>query len=78
MNLLEATCFRFFTQIIAKLSEKARITVSNGSLISLGKALKKHGFLKTKRGGVYTWGVMELTYLDVEANSRGVPEDDPF
>lgn len=78
VELTKAKCFYTATQIMAKLSEKARITISNGSLISLGKALKKHGFLKTKRGGVYTWGVLELTYLDVEANSRGVPDEDPF
>ena len=76
--LSEANCFLSATQVISKLADKSRITISNGSLISLGKALKKHGFTKTKKGGVYVWAVKELTYDEVDANSRRAPDEMPF
>jgi len=76
--LSDANCFLSATQVIARLADKARITISNGSLISLGKALKKHGFIKTKKGGIYVWAVRELTYDEVDSNTRGKPDDMPF
>ena len=78
VSLAESNCFLSASQVMSKLSEKGRINVSNGSLISLGKALKKHGFIKTKKGGVYVWAVKELTYEEVDANTRGNPDDTPF
>jgi predicted P-loop ATPase len=75
---IDANCFLTATQIAVKLAEKGRIQVSTGSIISLGKALKKHGFIRTKKGGVYVWAVKELSYDDVDTISRGNPDDTPF
>jgi len=78
VSLDECNCFLSATQIMSKLSEKGRINVSNGSLICLGKALKKHGFIKAKKGGIYTWAVKELSYEEVDSNTRGNPFKPPF
>ena len=59
--LSDANCFLSATQSISKLTDKARITISNGSLISLSKALKKHGFTKTKKDSVYVWAVYYIS-----------------
>jgi len=76
--LSEANCYLSASQVIAKLADKARITISSGSLISLGKALRKHGFTRTKKGGVYVWAVRELTYDEVDSNTRDKPDDMPL
>ena len=75
--LSDAHTFYSATQILAKIANYAKINVTNGAAISMGRALKKHGFEKTKKGGIYAWAVIEIFYTDAEANSNK-PLEPPF
>ena len=61
--LHEATHFLTAANILTRLSEHARNTISinPGSIIRLGKALKKHGFEKRKSNSLHLWAVNELS-----------------
>ena len=48
------------TQIAARLSEFSRIPVNGGSTVSLGKALRKYGFVRFKHRDVYVYLVKEV------------------
>ena len=78
VELNVANTFLSASQIMAKLSGRGCINTSTGGLISLGKALKKHGFTKTKRGGLYVWAVKELDQIEVESNMQARPATTPF
>jgi len=71
VNKNECNSFLTTTQILSKLTNN----MSNGSLISLGKALKKHGFLKAKKGGVYVWAVNENTPDEIDYNNQTKPDE---
>jgi hypothetical protein len=43
------------TEIVARIGEKAHIAINNNAAISLGKALRKHGFVRFKRNSVYVY-----------------------
>jgi hypothetical protein len=58
------------TQIVARLASNAKINVTDASVNKLGKALKKHGFERIKRSGVYGYLVRELTWEEVEQQSK--------
>ena len=60
--LHEATRFLTAANILARISEYAKSTISinPGSIIRLGKALKKFGFEKRKSNGLYLWAVNEI------------------
>lgn len=75
--LSEAHTFYPASQILAKIANYAKINVTNGAAISMGKALKKHGFEKAKKGGIYAWAVKEINYTDAEDNAKK-PIDSPF
>lgn len=57
------------SQIAAKLAEKTKLNVSDGSINKLGKALKKHNFIRLKKGGAYVYAVKELNWEEVAMNS---------
>jgi predicted P-loop ATPase len=48
------------TQIAARIAEKTHITINNGSTVSLGKALRKYGFVRFKHKDVYVYLVKEV------------------
>lgn len=74
----DATNFYSASQILSKIAVYAKITISTGAAISMGKALKKHGFVKTKRNGTTLWAVQELTFDQVEAKSKNSLDTPPF
>ena len=58
------------TQLASRLAEKAKITITDGTVIKLGKALKKHGFQRIKKAGAYVYAVRELTWEEVSAQNE--------
>jgi predicted P-loop ATPase len=68
--LSEAITFFTASQILAKIANFAKVNITTGSVISIGRALKKHGFEKTKKGGIYVWAVKEITFNEAEDNAR--------
>ncbi|WP_181308505.1 VapE domain-containing protein [Rufibacter sp. XAAS-G3-1] len=73
----EKALFLTTSQLVARLAEKAKIGVTDASANKLGKALRKHGFGRVKRGGSYGYLVRELTWDEVEANSQQRPQEVP-
>jgi hypothetical protein len=65
------------SQIGAKLADRAKFNLTDGTINKLGKALKKHNFIRVKRKTNYVYAVRELTYDDVDSNNR-IKEDNPF
>ena len=66
-----ATLFLNASQIAAKLAEKAKITITDGTINKIGKSLKKHNFLRLMRKGNPVYALKELTYEEVdEANKK--------
>ena len=78
----KASLFINASQIAARLAEKAKLNVSDGTVNKIGKALKKHNFIRLKKNGVFVYAVKEHTWEEVEALNRTVaeiktPENDP-
>ena len=59
------------SQIGAKLAEKAKINLNDGTINKIGKALKKHNFVKLMRKGSPVYALKEFSYEEVdEANKK--------
>ena len=56
----KAEMFLSATDILKKIRNKTGLNFSNGAEMKLGKALKKHGFERVKKNGLYKWAVKEL------------------
>ena len=69
-----ANAFLNTSQIAAKLAEKAKITITDGTINKLGKALKKHNFIRfnTKKGYVYS--LNEFSYEEVDNKNKELKE----
>jgi predicted P-loop ATPase len=66
-----ATLFLNASQIGAKLAEKAKINLNDGTINKIGKALKKHNFVKLMRKGSPVYALKEFSYEEVdEANKK--------
>ncbi len=65
----EATLFLPAAQIMARLSARGNTNSTNGSVVTLGKVLKKHNFCRVKRGGVYVWALKELSEDEINRRS---------
>ena len=74
----KADLFLTASQIMASLSAKGNTHATNGNVISLGKALKKHGFSRVKRKGIYTWAVKELSIDEINNRQTNKTWDDVF
>ena len=61
------------SQIAAKLAEKAKITVTDGTVNKIGKALRKHGFHRVKKSQNYSYLVKELDWEVVDKLNREQP-----
>lgn len=77
-----ASAFLNASQIASKLTEKAKLNVTDGAINKIGKALKKHNYIRLKKNGVFVYAVKEHTWDEVEALNRTVidpkkPENDP-
>jgi hypothetical protein len=64
------------SQIAAKLADKAKINVTDGTVNKIGKALRKHGFIRVKKSQNYSYMVKELDWENVDRLNREVPEDE--
>jgi hypothetical protein len=65
-----ANAFFNASQIAAKLAERAKININDGTINKLGKALKKHNFIRLKKYGIYVYAVNEKTYEEVDNHSK--------
>ena len=66
------------TQIAAKLADKAKLDITDGTVMKLGKALKKHGYLRLSKKSGYVYAVRELTWDEVEQkNKENEPKPEP-
>jgi molybdopterin-guanine dinucleotide biosynthesis protein len=66
----KANAFFNASQIAAKLAERAKININDGTINKLGKALKKHNFIRLKKHGIYVYAVNEKTYEEVDNRSK--------
>lgn len=65
-----ANAFFNASQIAAKLEEKAKININDGTINKLGKAFKKHNFIRLKKYAIYVYAVNEKTYEEVDNHSK--------
>ncbi|ENA1802866.1 virulence-associated E family protein [Flavobacterium psychrophilum] len=70
----KANVFLNASQIATKLAERAKINISDGTINKLGKALKKHNFLRLKKNGIFVYALIENTYEEVD-NRNKIVED---
>ena len=70
----EATLFLNASQIAAKLADRTKLNLNDGTINKLGKALKKHNFTRLMRQGKPVYAVKEFTYEEVEAKNKEVEE----
>lgn len=67
-----ANAFLNTTQIAVKLAERAKLNITDGTVHKLGKALKKHQFLRIKKSGSYVYALKEKTFDEVEIENRAM------
>ena len=65
-----ANAFMNASQIAVKLSEIAKITITDGTINRLGKALKKHAFIRMAKNKSYVYAVKQLDYSEVETRAK--------
>ena len=70
----EATLFLNASQIAAKLADRTKLNLNDGTINKLGKALKKHNFTRLMRQGKPVYAVKEFTYEEVDAKNKEVEE----
>ena len=70
----EANIFLNASQIAAKLAEKAKINITDGTINKLGKALKKHNFIRLKKNGLAVYALIENTWEEVDNKNKVVEE----
>lgn len=66
----KANTFLNASQIAAKLADRAKLNVNDSTINKLGKALKKHNFLRVKKEGIYAYAIIERTYEEVDYNNK--------
>ncbi|WP_348825655.1 VapE domain-containing protein [Flavobacterium aestuarii] len=62
----KATLFLNASQIGAKLAERAKINITDGTINKIGKALKKHNFIRISSKTGYVYAIREFTYEEVD------------
>jgi hypothetical protein len=70
----KANAYLNASQIAAKLAEKAKINITDGTINKLGKALKKHNFIRLKKNGIAVYALIENTWEEVD-NRNKIVED---
>lgn len=65
-----ATVFLNATQIATRLAYFGNININNSTVIQLGKALKKLGFLRIVKNRNYVYAVKELAYDQVQKMNK--------
>ena len=80
-NKESANTFLNTTQIAVKLAEKTKLNITDGTVHKLGKALKKHQYLRIKRSGSYVYALQEKSLDEVEIENRAmlntIPNKEP-
>jgi hypothetical protein len=71
----EATLFLNASQIAAKLADRTKLNLNDGTINKLGKALKKHNFIKISKKTGYVYAVKELTYEEVDDKNKEFEAD---
>ena len=74
-NREEANAFLTASQIGAKLSEKAKINVSDAMVNKIGRALIKNKYIHFKSSGKMRYAVRELQWEEVDYLNRTLSED---
>ena len=69
-----ANAFLNTSQIAAKLAEKAKINITDGTINKLGKALKKHNFIRFNTKNGYVYSVNEFSYEEVDNKNKELKE----
>ncbi len=82
------TSYLTTSQIASKLSIHCKLQVNNSTLNLLGKALRKQGYERIKKGGIFVYAIYERNYDEVESESKNIskvsdcisspPDDMPF
>ena len=70
----EATLFLNASQIAAKIADRTKLNLNDGTINKLGKALKKHNFIRSMRQGKPVYAVKEFTYEEVDKKNKEVEE----
>lgn len=65
-----ANAFLNASQIATKLAERAKINISDGTINKLGKALKKHNFLRLKKNGIFVYALNEISHEEVDNRNK--------
>lgn len=73
----KANAFLNASQIAAKLADRAKLNVNDSTINKLGKALKKHNFLRIKKEGIYVYAIIERSYEEVDNNNKFVAPLNP-
>ena len=63
------------SQIAAKLSDRAKLNINDGTINKLGKALKKHNFLRLKKNGIFVYALIENSYEEVDNRNKEIKEE---
>ena len=71
----QANAYLNASQIASKLAERAKINVNDGTINKLGKALKKHNFIKISKKTGYVYAVKELSYDEVDMKNKELETD---
>jgi hypothetical protein len=66
----EATLFLNASQIAAKLADRTKLNLNDATINKLGKALKKHNFIKISKKTGYVYAVKELSYEEVDIKNK--------
>ena len=69
-----ANAFLNASQIATKLAERAKINISDGTINKLGKALKKHNFLRLKKNGIFVYALNEISHEEVDNRNKIIEE----
>ena len=69
-----AQSFLNASQIASKLVDKTKININDNTINKLGKALKKHNFIRLKKNGLFVYAVKENSYEEVDYSNREIQE----
>ena len=71
----DAPLYLSSSEILAKLAEKTRLSITNLNVNNLGKMLKRSDFEQVKRNGRRLFAVIEMTFDQVKARQMGITDE---